>query len=530
MAGGAPILLVDDNVEFVGLLGTLFSEQGLSPVLAHSGSEALFHLERQSYLAVVVDLLLPDTTGQRLLKTMTGQMREMPPAFVMTGVFKGESQRKKVESVVPLAGWYEKPFDTRLLVEKVVQVIGRDVVERRKHQKVGQVVGDFQIDILDPVEVDVDVDETLDPIPMSEDIVFDIDEDDEDDDDIILETHSQDIVLDDQTAPPQYWDVSTQAPEVATELGRPVPPQLRESGTMERITASMDLGDLDQADGTLTEADPVPATKKDNEPLDPFGDNSSGFGATMTPSPAQVAEELRTSLRSGDLSTTSVPRLINAFYIAQETGEIAFERGAQRKIIYFERGWPVYALSNQSTDRLGVFAKRFRGITHKRLEEALEVAKSQDRLIVDVLISQRLIDPKRRDEIIREQTRGLVRSLFTWTTGRYIVGFSVRTNFQPVELVEHPGALVLGGVRDLYELERLRELLPDEVRPIPTPNPPFGFEELPLHDAEALLMLSITGTRTIGELLSVSSKNDERSVRAVIYALLCLGVLGISSG
>ncbi len=499
-----PVLLVDDNVEFVGLLGTLFEEQGLLPHLAHSGTAALFECERRRHAAIVLDLLLPDTTGQRLLTSMLERGWDLPPVFVMTGVFKGDNQRTKVEGVHGIAGWYEKPFDTRLLVEKVVATIGRDVVARGQHQPVGQVVGDYEINILEP----------------SDDLIVDIDLEEED---VVQEP------LIDLSVEQPYWESETAAP-----LGLPEEP------TAKRMLPprSADLGELSDDDPSMVTVMPgarPPPTPPPPPPKDPFADNSSGFGANTTPSPgpspAQVREDLRTSLRSGDLATTTVPRLINAFYIAQETGEIAFERANQRKVVYFEKGRPVYAVSNQETDRMAVFVKRVAGITHKQLIAGLNEAKATRQILVDVLIDRGFIGADKRQDLLREQTRGLVRSLFTWTSGRYVVGFNADAATERVELQEHPGALVLAGIRDLFELRRLRELLADELCPIPAPNPPFGLEELPLGDAEAVLLLQVTGSRTVRELVeNQGARLDERAVRATLYALLCLGVFGLVPG
>ncbi len=510
MTGTTPVLLIDDNVEFVGLLGTLFEEQGLMPYLAHSGTAAMFEVERRNHHAIVLDLLLPDTTGQRLITAMLDRGWALPPLFVMTGVFKGDNQRAKVEGVHPIAGWYEKPFDTRLLVERVVETIGRDVVARGQHQPVGHVVGDYEINILDPSD-DLDIDIELE------------------DADVV-----QEPLIDLNVAEP-YWESETAAPmKIADEPTAPRPLPTRPPPARAQPA---DLGELSDEDPSIVTRipDARPAPTPPPPPKDPFADTSSGFGVNTTPSPspspAQVREDLRTSLRAGDLSTTTVPRLINAFYIAQETGEIAFERGAMRKVIYFEKGRPVYAVSNQESDRLAVFVKRIPGITHKQLIAGLTEAKATKQILADVLIDRGFIAADRRGDLLREQTRGLVRNLFTWTSGRYVVGFNAGAIVERVELKEHPGALVLTGVRDLFELGRLRSLLADELCLIPAPNPPFGLEELPLGDAEAWLLLQVTGQRSVRELVAANGERlDERAVRATLYALLCLGVFGIMPG
>lgn len=49
----------------------------------------------------------------------------------------------------------------------------------------------------------------------------------------------------------------------------------------------------------------------------------------------------------------NLPALINAFYQSQETGELGVQRGKVKKIVFFEKGQPVFAQSNVASDRFG---------------------------------------------------------------------------------------------------------------------------------------------------------------------------------
>lgn len=455
------ILIIDDNVEFAGLLGTLVAEQGLRPVVAHTAGDGFDLLQRAEPIAVVVDLLLPDMTGHKLLE-MIARQGPPPPLFVMSGVFRGGDQQERVERIVPILGWYEKPFDTRLLVEVLARLAGQEVRDRRAHQRVGEITGDFDINILAPVDqggAPVRVIES-DDLDIDVDIDIDIDED-----------------LGDS------WEGATEIAQTSPRLG----------------------------------ADPSAV---------PFDGVTTGFGREHSASPAEVAAGLRTSLRTGSLSTTTMPRLLNAFYVAQETGEIVFERGTVRKIVYFESGAPSYAVSNQDTERLGAIVRQTANLTPAQVDEAVRLARGTERLTGDVLVQLGYIDEQARAEMLAEQTRAIIRSLFTWQDGRYVIGFKVRTQLNTIELSEDTAGLVLAGVRDLFELSRLRHLLPSRLRPHPSPNPPFELYQLPLTDPEALLLLKTTGDLDVMELCELlHPRLDERGVRALLYSLLTLGIL-----
>src|SRR5258708_33166224 len=62
-------------------------------------------------------------------------------------------------------------------------------------------------------------------------------------------------------------------------------------------------------------------------------------------------------IRRGDLKD-NLPQLLAAFYQAKETGELGLMKGQVKKIIYFESGMPVFALSNLVADRLAQFLVR----------------------------------------------------------------------------------------------------------------------------------------------------------------------------
>ncbi len=87
-------------------------------------------------VALVIDLLLPDLTGQKLLQRFVKEERKLPPVIVMSGVFRGQQQQEKVRAICDLAGWYEKPFDASRLVAQLATLAGIAPVVRSEPKKV----------------------------------------------------------------------------------------------------------------------------------------------------------------------------------------------------------------------------------------------------------------------------------------------------------------------------------------------------------------------------------------------------------
>src|SRR5690606_27639551 len=75
----------------------------------------------------------------------------------------------------------------------------------------------------------------------------------------------------------------------------------------------------------------------------------------------------------------NLPQLITAFWQLQETGELWLQRGKVKKAIWFENGWPVFALSNLASDRFGTFLLRLGRIDAEQLREATSRAASEKR-------------------------------------------------------------------------------------------------------------------------------------------------------
>src|SRR5260370_15865137 len=90
-------------------------------------------------------------------------------------------------------------------------------------------------------------------------------------------------------------------------------------------------------------------------------------------------------IRRGDLKD-NLPQLLAAFYQAKETGELGLMKGQVKKIIYFESGMPVFALSNLVADRLGQFLVRAGKIDEETLKHAAEEAASTRQRTRDIPI------------------------------------------------------------------------------------------------------------------------------------------------
>jgi DNA-binding response OmpR family regulator len=228
-------------------------------------------------------------------------------------------------------------------------------------------------------------------------------------------------------------------------------------------------------------------------------------------------------IRRGELCD-NLPQLLAAFYAAQETGELGLQKGQVKKVIYFEGGMPVFALSNLVADRLGQFLVRAGKIDEKTLKRAADEAATSRQRTGDVLIRMGALTEEERLYYVGQQIKSILYSLFAWEDGVFQLSFQDRARKETIKLDIHPANLIVRGIKKLYKPERLRRLLPESRKLIPSQEPLFDISDVELQPWEAHLLPRADGSKTVGDLLRLSGKPVPEAYASLV-ALVALRVL-----
>lgn len=231
----------------------------------------------------------------------------------------------------------------------------------------------------------------------------------------------------------------------------------------------------------------------------------------------------KAGIRRGELKD-NLPHLLAAFYNAKETGELGLMKGQVKKIIFFEAGFPVFALSNLVADRLGQFLVRAGKIDEQTLKQAADDAAASRRRTGDVLIALGALTEEERLYYVGQQIKSILYSLFAWEEGAFTISFQARARKEAIKLDIHPANLILRGVKKLYKPERLKRLMPAHSRPTPSQDPSFNLSDVELQAWEAHLLPRCDGSRTVADLVKLSGK-PENDVLGMLVALTSLRVL-----
>ncbi|MCK6479646.1 MAG: sigma-54-dependent Fis family transcriptional regulator [Planctomycetaceae bacterium] len=107
------ILLVDDDATVLAILARDLAEEGYESLTAGTGSAALEAIAREDPDAVILDLLLPDTTGQEVLRAIRRTRPDLPVV-----ILSAQEDASPVVECLRLGAldYLEKPYDRARLV------------------------------------------------------------------------------------------------------------------------------------------------------------------------------------------------------------------------------------------------------------------------------------------------------------------------------------------------------------------------------------------------------------------------------
>lgn len=115
------ILVVDDEVKIVQVVKSYLENSGYLVCEAYSGKEALDKFERDNPELIVLDLMLPDMTGEEICMKLRKKSRV--PIIILTAKIEEEDILKGLN--IGADDYITKPFSPRQLVARVDAVIRR---------------------------------------------------------------------------------------------------------------------------------------------------------------------------------------------------------------------------------------------------------------------------------------------------------------------------------------------------------------------------------------------------------------------
>ena len=110
------VLIVDDEKDFLDIMAERIGARGMDVSTATSAKDALGMVIKESYDAVIMDLMMPEMDGFKALKLFK-ETRPNVPIILLTG---NVPEEKCIEAIkLGAMDVIEKPADLNLLTQKI---------------------------------------------------------------------------------------------------------------------------------------------------------------------------------------------------------------------------------------------------------------------------------------------------------------------------------------------------------------------------------------------------------------------------
>jgi DNA-binding response OmpR family regulator len=135
------VLIVDDDAELAAMVSELLQREGMATRYAASGGAALALLGAAEPDVLVLDVMLPDTSGLDLCRRLRGQGADVP---ILLLTARGDPIDRVIGLELGADDYLGKPFEPRELVARVRALARRRrAAERRTTLRFGHLVIDL---------------------------------------------------------------------------------------------------------------------------------------------------------------------------------------------------------------------------------------------------------------------------------------------------------------------------------------------------------------------------------------------------
>ena len=116
------ILVVEDDPSVQNLLRILLEAEGYEVIRAEDGLEGLVKMELQHPSLVILDLMMPNVTGDRVIDEIRGDTRlNRVPLIVVSG---RHDVHESFDDLLGRENVFAKPLDPTALLERVAELLG----------------------------------------------------------------------------------------------------------------------------------------------------------------------------------------------------------------------------------------------------------------------------------------------------------------------------------------------------------------------------------------------------------------------
>ena len=165
----------------------------------------------------------------------------------------------------------------------------------------------------------------------------------------------------------------------------------------------------------------------------------------------------------GNLSTMSVPDLLQFLAVGRKTGTLAFSHGKVVKGIYFEDGVIVGSSTNDPREYLGQALIHYGKITETQLQAAMEMQRtSGGGRLGQILVAQGILQQADIVEVLEIRTLEIIYDLFLWKEAHFEFRTEDPLPADFTRIAVDPTKVTMEGIYRADELGRYKKVIPSD--------------------------------------------------------------------
>lgn len=242
---------------------------------------------------------------------------------------------------------------------------------------------------------------------------------------------------------------------------------------------------------------------------------------------AQVSNEPSVGFPpKGSLRKVPFPRLIREVARRKLDGSLYLLSGQTKKVVFFDKGQPVFVRSNVLSECLGQILAQEGLITQEQCEQTLEAIRRTGKKQGELLVEMGILSEGNLRYGLEAQLRAKLFEIFSWEEGRYQFKNDAPELQFGITLKASAEGVIVEAIQDQYTEERAGEALEPLLGKFPVLlDDATSDAELVLLPEERWFLACLDGSRSLRELLDNGVPPTVPSPRSLLCGVMLAGLI-----
>jgi len=231
----------------------------------------------------------------------------------------------------------------------------------------------------------------------------------------------------------------------------------------------------------------------------------------------------------GSLQRVPFPRLVREIAKRKLTGSLYLLSGDMKKVVFFEKGQPVFVRSNVLSECLGQILAAEGLVTHEQCEQTLEAIRRTGKRQGELLVEMGILSDGNLRYALEAQLRYKLYDVFSWTEGRFQFKPGASEQDFAIRLGASAEGVIVAAIQESYSDSRATALLEPDMERFPVAAKGSKDDGLNLLAEESYFLSCLDGSRSTAEVLKEPPEPAPPTPAALLYGLIQAGLATLSS-